>query len=68
MRSWGGDDFTDRAAVPERWDVILGAIFIVLVLEAARRTTGRIMPLVAMLFIVYAMSGPICRRLDPSRL
>ena len=21
---WGGDDFTDRAAVPDRWDVILG--------------------------------------------
>jgi len=35
-----GDDFTDRAAVPEKWDVILGAIFIVLVLEAARRTQG----------------------------
>ena len=36
------------------WDVILGAIFIVLVLEAARRTTGRIMPLVAVCFILYA--------------
>ncbi len=54
----GGDDFTDRAAVPERWDVILGAIFIVLVLEAARRTTGPIMPIVAILFIAYAMLGP----------
>src|SRR5450759_499902 len=30
---WGGDDFLDRAAVPERWDVILGGIFVVLVLE-----------------------------------
>ena len=49
-----GDDFTDRAAVPEKWDVILGAIFIVLVLEAARRTTGWIMPLVAVCFILYA--------------
>src|ERR1700754_2409190 len=55
---WGGDDFTDRAAVPDRWDVILGAIFIVLVLEAARRTTGPIMPIVAILFIAYAMLGP----------
>src|SRR5689334_7369613 len=53
-----GDDFTDRAAVPEKWDVILGAIFIVLVLEAARRTTGPIMPVVAILFIAYAMLGP----------
>src|SRR6476619_4808996 len=53
-----GDDFTDRAAVPEKWDVILGAIFIVLVLEAARRTTGWIMPMVAVCFILYAYFGP----------
>src|SRR5665647_62154 len=50
-----GDDFTNRAAVPEKWDVILGGIFIVLVLEAARRTTGPIMPIVAVLFLAYAM-------------
>src|SRR5664279_1839367 len=55
---WGGDDFLDRASVPDRWDVILGGIFIVLVLEAARRTTGPIMPIVAILFIAYAMLGP----------
>ena len=53
-----GDDFTDRAAVPEKWDVILGAIFIVLVLEAARRTTGWVMPFVAVCFILYAYFGP----------
>jgi TRAP transporter 4TM/12TM fusion protein len=55
---YGGDDFTDRATGPERWDVILGVIFIVLVLEAARRTTGPIMPIVAIVFIAYAMFGP----------
>ena len=38
--------------------MILGAIFIVLVLEAARRTTGWIMPLVAVCFILYAYFGP----------
>ncbi|HEX8165250.1 MAG TPA: TRAP transporter fused permease subunit, partial [Beijerinckiaceae bacterium] len=54
----GGDDFTDRATVPERLDVIVGVIFIVLLLEATRRTTGPIMPVVAILFIVYAMTGP----------
>jgi TRAP transporter 4TM/12TM fusion protein len=53
----GGDDFTDRAAVPEKWDVILGIALIVLVLEAARRTTGPIMPIVALLFIAYALFG-----------
>jgi len=55
---WGGDDFTDRAAVPDRWDVVFGVILIVLVLEAARRTTGPIMPVVSILFIAYAMLGP----------
>ncbi|MBN9050332.1 MAG: TRAP transporter permease [Rhizobiales bacterium] len=55
---WGGDDFTDRAAVPDRLDVVFGVILIVLVLEAARRTTGPIMPIVSILFIVYAMLGP----------
>ena len=54
----GGDDFTDRATVPDRVDVVLGVIFIVLLLEATRRTTGWIMPAVAILFIVYAMAGP----------
>lgn len=55
---WGGEDFTDRATVPNRMDVIMGGLFIVLVLEAARRTTGPIMPIVAILFIAYAMFGP----------
>ncbi|MBA2399665.1 MAG: TRAP transporter fused permease subunit, partial [Bradyrhizobium sp.] len=55
---WGGDDFTDRATSPERWDVIVGVVFILLVLEATRRTTGLIMPVVAILFIAYAMLGP----------
>src|SRR3954454_20314103 len=55
---WGGDDFTDRATVPDRWDVIVGIVFIVLLLEATRRTTGLIMPVVAILFIAYAMLGP----------
>ena len=55
---WGGDDFTDRAAVPDRWDVIMGVILVVLVLEAARRTTGPIMPIVGVLFLLYAYFGP----------
>lgn len=55
---WGGEDFTDRATAPDRLDVVLGVIFIVLLLEATRRTTGLIMPIVALLFIAYAMLGP----------
>jgi TRAP transporter 4TM/12TM fusion protein len=55
---WGGDDFTDRAALPNHWDVVMGCILIVLVLEAARRTTGPIMPVVGVLFLLYAYFGP----------
>jgi TRAP transporter 4TM/12TM fusion protein len=55
---WGGDDFTDRAAVPDHMDVVLGVIFIVLLLEATRRTSGWIMPIVGILFIAYAFAGP----------
>lgn len=55
---WGGEEFTDRATVPDRLDIVLGVIFIVLLLEATRRTTGWIMPVVAIIFIVYALAGP----------
>ncbi|HWM47358.1 MAG TPA: TRAP transporter fused permease subunit [Xanthobacteraceae bacterium] len=55
---WGGESFTDRATVPDRLDVVLGVIFIVLLLEATRRATGLIMPIVALAFIAYAMLGP----------
>src|SRR6267142_1274540 len=55
---WGGEDFTDRATVPDKYDVVLGVIFIVLLLEATRRTSGWIMPAVAIGFIAYALFGP----------
>ncbi|BBK31671.1 TRAP transporter 4TM/12TM fusion protein [Stella humosa] len=54
----GGDDLTDRASLPNSTDQIFGVIFILLVLEATRRSTGWIMPAVAVGFIVYALVGP----------
>lgn len=54
----GGDDLTDRASLPNQTDIMVGAVFIVLILEATRRTTGPIMPVVGILFILYAMFGP----------
>jgi TRAP transporter 4TM/12TM fusion protein len=54
----GGEDFTDRATMPTHLDVVLGVIFIVLLLEATRRTTGWIVPVVAFLFMAYAYFGP----------
>lgn len=54
----GGDELTDRASLPEPIDQWYGVIFLLLVLEAARRSTGWIMPAVAIGFIAYAMTGP----------
>ncbi|MDT3683920.1 MAG: TRAP transporter fused permease subunit [Pseudorhodoplanes sp.] len=54
----GGEDFTDRAMVPDRLDVVLGVIFIALLIEASRRTIGPIVPIIALLFIAYALAGP----------
>lgn len=53
----GGDDITDRASLPDQTDVIMGVVFIALVLEATRRTTGWIMPVISICFIAYAMFG-----------
>jgi TRAP transporter 4TM/12TM fusion protein len=55
---WGGDDFLDRSTLPNQVDTVLGVTLIVLVLEAARRTTGWIMPFIVVLFLAYAMLGP----------
>jgi TRAP transporter 4TM/12TM fusion protein len=54
----GGEDFTDRATSPNQVDVVLGVIFIALLVEATRRTTGLIVPIVALAFIAYAWAGP----------
>jgi TRAP transporter 4TM/12TM fusion protein len=54
----GGDEFGDRATDPLMWDQIFGVALIVLILEAARRTSGWVMPFVVVLFIIYAMVGP----------
>ena len=54
----GGDDFQDRSTMPNQVDVFMGVALVVLVLEAARRSTGWIMPMVCVLFLVYAVMGP----------
>jgi TRAP transporter 4TM/12TM fusion protein len=53
----GGDAFLERAISPDIWDEILGIALIVLVLEAARRSSGWIMPAICVGFLVYAMVG-----------
>ncbi|GMV01520.1 MAG: C4-dicarboxylate ABC transporter permease [Burkholderiales bacterium] len=54
----GGDDFWDRSTMPDRLDLVFGVLFVLLVLEAARRSTGWIMPAVVLLFAAYAFLGP----------
>jgi len=53
-----GETFGDRAVDPTTRDFAVGVLFVVLLLEATRRTSGWIMPVVAILFIAYAMLGP----------
>jgi TRAP transporter 4TM/12TM fusion protein len=55
---WQGDSFTDRNIDPTTWDMVFGVILILLVIEAARRSTGWIMPVVIALFLIYAFVGP----------
>ena len=52
------EDFIYRSVVPNAWDKIFGVILILLVLEATRRSTGWIMPVIVIAFIVYAFVGP----------
>ena len=53
----GGDDFNDRNTMPDPLDIVCGAILMLLVLEAMRRTAGWIMPVVTGCFILYALFG-----------
>jgi TRAP transporter 4TM/12TM fusion protein len=54
----GGDDFTDRNISPTLWDKVFGIAMILLVIEAARRTSGWVMPIIIGGFIAYAFAGP----------
>jgi TRAP transporter 4TM/12TM fusion protein len=53
----GGDELQDRYVFPEPMDVAVGWLLIALVLEAARRSTGPVMPVVAILFLLYGFFG-----------
>jgi TRAP transporter 4TM/12TM fusion protein len=52
-----GPEFGDRAIDPDPLDFYVGVALIVLLLEAARRSAGWIMPVVAVIFIAYALFG-----------
>jgi len=51
------EEFIYRAVVPNFWDKFFGVILILLVMEATRRSSGLIMPIVVLSFLVYALIG-----------
>jgi TRAP-type uncharacterized transport system fused permease subunit len=53
-----GDEFFDRSIVPNNLDVLFGVALVVLVLEAMRRSTGWVMPVITLGFLLYAFYGP----------
>ncbi|SEE46939.1 TRAP transporter permease [Jiangella alba] len=53
----GFDAFLDRQGSLTGLDVLMGAIVLVLVIEATRRTTGWVLPIVCVAFLAYAYYG-----------
>ncbi|GAB7053037.1 TRAP transporter permease [Catenuloplanes indicus] len=53
----GYDGFLDRQGLLDPVDVLLGAALLLLVLEAARRTTGWALPVVCLVFLAYGYYG-----------
>ncbi|OPY66089.1 MAG: DctM-like transporter [Syntrophorhabdaceae bacterium PtaU1.Bin034] len=52
------EGFIYRAVTPDPWDLVFGAVLIILILESTRRSTGWIMPIVVIAFLLYAYFGP----------
>lgn len=55
---WEGDALLYRAATPTTLDIAAALLAFAAVLEATRRSTGWILPAVALGFFAYAVAGP----------
>ncbi|MBP2475697.1 TRAP transporter 4TM/12TM fusion protein [Crossiella equi] len=53
----GFNDFLDRQGSLSTVDILAGAVLLVLILEATRRTTGLVLPVVCLAFLAYAYYG-----------
>jgi TRAP transporter 4TM/12TM fusion protein len=53
----GYDDFLNRQGILSPLDIVAGALLLLLILEATRRTTGLVLPIVCLLFLAYAYYG-----------
>lgn len=52
------DDLLSRYGVsPTTWDVVWGLIVIITLLEVTRRTVGMVLPIIAVIFILYGYFG-----------
>jgi len=51
--------FFRRSARPTELDIIMASLLVLLILEAARRTVGWIVPIIVVGFLAYAYLGPI---------
>ncbi|MBL0151837.1 MAG: TRAP transporter fused permease subunit [Ideonella sp.] len=56
---WIFEDLAFRVGNPGTLDVAMGSILIVLLLEATRRAMGWPLPIIAMVFMAYALAGPV---------
>ncbi|MDK2856814.1 MAG: hypothetical protein PWQ86_2027 [Bacillota bacterium] len=52
------DAISLRGGLPTQTDLIVGALTMVLVLEAARRAIGKELPILSLIFLAYAYFGP----------
>ena len=56
---WFLDELLFRVgAVPESWDVVIGIIGTLLILELTRRCAGLALPIIALVFLAYTFVGP----------
>ncbi|MGH4008159.1 MAG: TRAP transporter permease [Pseudonocardiaceae bacterium] len=53
----GFDAFLDRQGILAAPDVLAGAVLLLLVLDACRRTTGWVLPAVCLMFLAYSYYG-----------
>ena len=53
----GFDDFLNRQGSLVTVDIVMGAVLTILILEACRRTTGVVLPIICLVFFAYAYYG-----------
>jgi TRAP transporter 4TM/12TM fusion protein len=55
---WDYNNLIMRQGLPNTTDIIMGTLLIILLLEAARRTLGPALAVLACLFLLYTIAGP----------